>query len=159
MGVTSETPNYKLIKPDETEFYDIQVFNQNAEKIDNAIKSVNDKIPTNLPPDLSGDIEKINENLDKKLNKRTTIDTTIPASGWTGDAAPYAVNITVTQLTGAADELVEVYIPHTATLEQKTAWSEAGIVSGDNQKGVLILEALMEKPTVDIPIKLMLGGV
>lgn len=103
---------------------------------------------TNVPPDLG-----------TKLSKRTTIDTTIPAAGWTGDAAPYTVNITVTQLTGAAGELVEVYVPHTATLEQKTAWSEAGIVSGDNQKGALILEALMEKPKVDIPLKLMVGGV
>lgn len=103
---------------------------------------------TNVPPDLG-----------TKLNKRTTIDATIPASGWTGASAPYTVNITVTQLTGAADELVEVYVPHTATLEQKTAWSEAGIVSGDNQKGALILEALMEKPKVDIPLKLMVGGV
>lgn len=157
--MATETTNYKLIKPDEGEFYDIQVFNQNADKIDKTIKDMEDKIPTNLPPDLSGDIKKINENLAKKLNKRTTISTTIPASGWTGASAPYTVNITVTQLTGAADELVEVYVPHTATLEQKTAWSEAGIVSGDNQKGVLILEALMEKPTVDIPIKLMVGGV
>ncbi len=157
--MATETTNYKLIKPDEGEFYDIQVFNQNADKIDKTIKDMEGKIPTNLPPDLSGDIKKINENLAKKLNKRTTISTTIPASGWTGASAPYTVNITVTQLTGAADELVEVYVPHTATLEQKTAWSEAGIVSGDNQKGVLILEALMEKPTVDIPIKLMVGGV
>lgn len=157
--MATETTNYKLIKPDEGEFYDIQVFNQNADKIDKTIKDMEGKIPTNLPPDLSGDIKKINENLAKKLNKRTTISTTIPASGWTGASAPYTVNITVTQLTGAADELVEVYVPHTATLEQKTAWSEAGIVSGDNQKGVLILEALMEKPTVDIPIKLMIGGV
>lgn len=157
--MATETTNYKLIKPDEGEFYDIQVFNQNADKIDKTIKDMEGKIPTNLPPDLSGDIKKINENLAKKLNKRTTISTTIPASGWTGASAPYTVNITVTQLTGAADELVEVYVPHTATLEQKTAWSEAGIVSGDNQKGALILEALMEKPTVDIPIKLMVGGV
>ncbi len=157
--MATETTNYKLIKPDEGEFYDIQVFNQNADKIDKTIKDMEGKIPTNSPPDLSGDIKKINENLAKKLNKRTTISTTIPASGWTGASAPYTVNITVTRLTGAADELVEVYVPHTATLEQKTAWSEAGIVSGDNQKGVLILEALMEKPTVDIPIKLMVGGV
>lgn len=105
-------------------------------------------------------LEEKTQKLDEtKLAKRTTISTSIPASGWTGASAPYTVNITVTQLTGAADELVEVYVPHTATLEQKTAWSEAGIVSGDNQKGVLILEALMEKPTVDIPIKLMIGGV
>lgn len=157
--MATETTNYKLVKPDETEFYDIGVFNANADKIDKAIKDMEGKIPTDLPPDLSGEIEKINKTLGNKLNKRTTIDATIPASGWTGASAPYTVNIIVTQLTGAADELVEVYVPHTATLEQKTAWSEAGIVSGDNQKGVLILEALMEKPTVDIPIKLMIGGV
>ena len=88
MGVASETKNYKLIKSDETEFYDVQVFNQNAEKIDNAIKNVESKIPTNLPPDLSGYIKKINENLGKKLNKRTAISATIPASGWTGTSAP-----------------------------------------------------------------------
>lgn len=157
--MAQETTNYKLVKPDETEFYDINVFNANADKIDNAIKDMEGKIPTDLPPDLSGEIASINKTLENKLNKRTTIDATIPASGWTGDAAPYTVNITVTQLTGAADELVEVYVPHTATLEQKTAWSEAGIVSGDNQEGALILEALMEKPTVDIPLKLMVGGV
>ena len=102
--MATETTNYKLIKPDEGEFYDIQVFNQNADKIDKTIKDMEGKIPTNLPPDLSGDIKKINENLAKKLNKRTTISTTIPASGWTGASAPYTVNITVTQLTGAADE-------------------------------------------------------
>lgn len=157
--MATETTNYKLVKPDETEFYDINVFNANADKIDNAIKDMEGKIPTDLPPDLSGEIASINKTIENKLNKRTTIDATIPASGWTGDAAPYTVNITVTQLTGAADELVEVYVPHTATLEQKTAWSEAGIVSGDNQEGALILEALMEKPTVDIPLKLMVGGV
>lgn len=157
--MAQETTNYKLVKPDETEFYDINVFNANADKIDNAIKDMEGKIPTDLPPDLSGEIDKINKTLGNKLNKRTTIDATIPASGWTGDVAPYTVSITVTQLTGSADELVEVYVPHTATLEQKTAWSEAGIVSGDNQEGALILEALMEKPTVDIPLKLMVGGV
>lgn len=157
--MATETTNYKLIKPDETEFYDIGVFNANADKIDKAIKDMEGKIPTDLPPDLSGEIEKINETIGNKLNKRTTIDATIPASSWQGTQAPYTVNITVTQLTGAADELVEVYVPHTATLEQKTAWSEAGIVSGDNQKGALILEALMEKPKVDIPLKLMVGGV
>lgn len=157
--MATETTNYKLVKPDETEFYDISVFNANADKIDKAIKDMEKKIPTDLPPDLSGEIDKINKTLGNKLNKRTTIDATIPAPGWTGDAAPYTVSITVTQLTGSADELVEVYVPHTATLEQKTAWSEAGIVSGDNQEGALILEALMEKPTVDIPLKLMVGGV
>lgn len=157
--MATETTNYKLVKPDETEFYDINVFNANADKIDNAIKDMEGKIPTDLPPDLSGEIDKINETLGDKLSKRTTIDATIPASGWTGDAAPYTANITVPELTGAEDELVEVYVPYEATLEQKTAWSEAGIVSGNNIEGALILEALMEKPTVDIPIKLMVGGV
>ena len=103
--MAQETTNYKLVKPDETEFYDINVFNQNADKIDKAIKDMEKKIPTDLPPDLSGEIDKINKTLRTKLSKRTTLDATIPASGWTGDAAPYTVSITVTQLTGAADEL------------------------------------------------------
>ena len=52
------------------------------------------------------------KSLKEKVEKmtRTTISTTIPASRWTGASAPYTVNITVAQLTGAADELVEVEV-------------------------------------------------
>lgn len=94
-----------------------------------------------------------------KLDKGTILSVTIPSSSWTGESEPYTANVAVPSLTGAEDELVEVYVPYEATLEQKTAWSEAGIVNGNNVKGALILEALMEKPKVDIPIKLIVGGV
>lgn len=38
--MASETTNYKLIKPDEDDFYDIGVFNANADAIDREIKTV-----------------------------------------------------------------------------------------------------------------------
>lgn len=38
--MASETTNYKLIKPDEDDFYDIGVFNTNADAIDREIKTV-----------------------------------------------------------------------------------------------------------------------
>lgn len=106
------------------------------------------------------ELEKKTADLEEnKLNKGTIVSVTIPSASWTGESAPYTANVAVPELTGAETELVEVYVPYEATLEQKIAWSEAGIMSGNNVKGALILEALMEKPTVDIPIKLMLGGV
>ena len=38
------TPNYFLNKPDATDMYNIEVFNQNADKIDSALKRVSDEI-------------------------------------------------------------------------------------------------------------------
>ncbi len=38
------TPNYNLIKPTQDEFYDVDDFNKNADKVDEALKEINNKI-------------------------------------------------------------------------------------------------------------------
>lgn len=90
-----------------------------------------------------------------KANKPQTLNITIPHASWTGSSAPYTATITVDALTGAETEYVEVFVPYEATTEQKTAWAEAGVASGDNKAKQLILEALGEKPGIDIPITLI----
>ena len=90
-----------------------------------------------------------------KANKPKTLNITIPHASWTGSSAPYTATITVDALTGAETEYVEVFVPYEATTEQKTAWAEAGVASGDNKAKQLILEALGEKPGIDIPITLI----
>ena len=62
------------------------------------------------------------------------------------------------ELTGSEQELIEVFVQYEASFEQKTAWAEAGIASGNNIQGAIILEALGEKPTVDIPIHILKRG-
>ena len=62
------------------------------------------------------------------------------------------------ELTGSEQELIEVFVQYEASFEQKTAWAEAGIASGDNIQGAIILEALGEKPGVDIPIHILKRG-
>ena len=37
--MATNTPNYNLIKPDPSDYYDIAVFNDNADKIDTALAS------------------------------------------------------------------------------------------------------------------------
>ena len=90
-----------------------------------------------------------------KANKPKTLNITIPHASWTGSSAPYTATITVDALTGAETEYVEVFVPYEATTEQKTAWAETGVASGDNKAKQLILEALGEKPGIDIPITLI----
>lgn len=103
------------------------------------------------------ELEKKTADLEEnKLNKGTIVSVTISSASWTGESAPYTANVAVPELTGAETELVEVYVPYEATLEQKMAWSEAGIMSGNNVKGALILEALMEKPTVNITVSALI---
>ena len=90
-----------------------------------------------------------------KANKPKTLNVTIPHTAWTGSKAPYTATITADALTGAETEYVEVFVPYEATTEQKTAWAEAGVASGDNKAKQLILEALGDKPGIDIPITLI----
>lgn len=91
-----------------------------------------------------------------KANKPKPLNVTIPHTAWTGSKAPYTATITVDALTGAETEYVEVFVPYEATTEQKTAWAEAGVASGDNKAKQLILEALGDKPGIDIPITLII---
>lgn len=43
------TNNYNLKKPSESDFYKVSDFNENADTIDNALKTISNSIPTSLP--------------------------------------------------------------------------------------------------------------
>ena len=45
--MATNTTNYNLVKPDQTDFYDVGDFNGNADIIDAQLKSINDQY-TNL---------------------------------------------------------------------------------------------------------------
>lgn len=77
------TPNYGLEKPDSTDYYDVNVQNGNLEKIDSALKNIDDKkadlgddgkIPTGQLPELAydaaGSAAEVQNNLDAHISNK-----------------------------------------------------------------------------------------
>lgn len=78
---------------------------------------------------------------------------TLPSTGWTGDAVPYAQEVTVTGITAADTPLVDIVQTGTEATDEpmREAWGVVTrIVAGVGK----ITAYASEKPTVDIPIQL-----
>ena len=78
---------------------------------------------------------------------------TLPSTGWTGDAAPYAQEVTVTGITAADTPLVDIVQTGTESTDEpmREAWGMVTrIVAGVGK----ITAYASEKPTVDVPIQL-----
>lgn len=86
----------------------------------------------------------------------TIVDVTLPASAWVSKSGMNIIAISNSAITGEDNEVVEVSVSHEATLAQKQAWAEAGVISGKNTQNTLELNAIGIIPTVDIPIKLII---
>lgn len=78
---------------------------------------------------------------------------TLPSTGWTGDAAPYAQEVTVTGITAADTPLVDIVQTGTEATDEpmREAWGMVTrIVTGAGK----ITAYASEKPAVNIPIQL-----
>lgn len=78
---------------------------------------------------------------------------TLPSTGWTGDAVPYAQEVTVTGIMAADTPLVDIVQTGTEATDEpmREAWGVVTrIVAGVGK----ITAYASEKPTVDIPIQL-----
>ena len=78
---------------------------------------------------------------------------TLPSSGWTGDAAPYTQEVTVTGITAADTPLVDIVQTGTEDTDEpmREAW---GVVTRMVTGAGKITAYASEKPTVDVPIQL-----
>lgn len=104
-----------------------------------------------LKGDGSGGVSKAVAGTDYQAPVRS-YTATIPASGWTGSAAPYTCNVTVTGLLVADNPIVDI-VPST-TYATAEAQSEAygyiyRMVTQENK----IVAYATDKPAVDIPIQ------
>ncbi|KSV60315.1 hypothetical protein [Acetivibrio ethanolgignens] len=124
------TENLKLRKPLQDEPYDVDNFNQNADKIDSAIA----------------------RKADKSIEKSATLF----ASSWTGDTAPYYITIDVEGAT--ATNNIEILPAATLIQEQYEAMSSAGITGADQAEGSVTLKAFGDKPKIDLPIIVIVRG-
>ena len=95
---------------------------------------------------------------DKKARaalKKVKATTTILASGWTGDAAPYTNTMSISGITATNE--VEVLPSYDWTTEQAEAWSGAMILNGSQEVDTLILKAYGDKPVIDITVVILIG--
>lgn len=108
-----------------------------------AVKSLNDKITTNA-------------NNITKLNSKCS-NVTLSASSWSGSSAPFTYSISVG--TEYTDPIAFEIVPNPDnTDEQNKAFIALSGGPGTLSNGNLTIKAYGKKPTVDIPIVLIIRG-
>lgn len=87
------------------------------------------------------------------MNGIFTATATLPSTGWTGDAAPYAQEVTVTGITAADTPLVDIVQTGTEATDEpmREAW---GVITRMVTGAGKITAYASEKPIVNIPIQL-----
>lgn len=86
----------------------------------------------------------------------TTTEVTLAAASWSGDSAPYTYTLTVNGVTDTSTQ--EIVFATSINLEQLTAGQNANIQDGGQSANTIILKAWGEKPTVDLPIRVIMRG-
>lgn len=85
-----------------------------------------------------------------------TVNATLSASGWSGTSAPYTYTMSVSGVTGKSKQTLCPALGITAAqLEQLQA---ANIQDDGQGTSTITLKAFGEKPTVDIPIRIIVEG-
>ena len=98
----------------------------------------------------------INDILAAKSDKSVLVTTTLPASGWTGTDAPYTQTVSVAGVTATSAN--EILPGAEITAEQLQALQEANIQDGGQAEGSLTLLAYGDKPTIDLPVRVIVRG-
>ena len=85
-----------------------------------------------------------------------TVTATLLAASWTGDAAPYSYALTVSGVTATSNQ--EVLPALNITAEQLEALQGANIQDGGQAANSMTLKAYGDKPTIDLPIRVIKRG-
>ncbi len=85
-----------------------------------------------------------------------TVTATLLAASWTGDAAPYTYTLSVSGVTATSNQ--EVLPALNITAEQLEALHGANLQDGGQAANTMTLKAYGDKPTVDIPIRVIKRG-
>ena len=133
----SETANYQLYLTDD----DSTLFKEWREKINGTDNSNMVKIDTALAG---------------KAQRSAIINATLTAGGWAGDAAPFQQVIAIDGLT--AEQNGSASLAQNVSAEQLTAAKAASMRVSAQAEGTLTITADGDKPTVDIPIVVILLG-
>ncbi|WP_050696607.1 hypothetical protein [Anaeromassilibacillus senegalensis] len=91
-----------------------------------------------------------------KADKSTTESATLRASSWTGTAVPYTYTLNISGVTATSNQ--DLIPGATITAEELEAYQEANLQDGGQSAGTITLKAWGEKPTVSIPVRVILRG-
>ena len=86
----------------------------------------------------------------------TTLSVTLASASWTGTAAPYTYTISNSVITATSTQ--ELMPATDITADQLTALQNANIIDGGQAAGSMTLKAFSEKPSVDIPVRIIVKG-
>lgn len=84
------------------------------------------------------------------------VTATLLAASWTGDAAPYSYTLTVSGVTATSNQ--ELLPALNITAEQLEALQGANIQDGGQAANSMTLKAYGDKPTIDLPIRVIKRG-
>lgn len=88
--------------------------------------------------------------------KSTLVPATLTAVGWTGSSAPYSQALSIAAATAtSANELLP---GASITADQLAALQAANIQDGGQAAGSIALLAYGDKPTVDLPVRIIVRG-
>lgn len=91
-----------------------------------------------------------------RVTATTTQNKTLSASSWTGANAPFQYELPVTGVTPTSNQ--DILPSPSITAEQFDSFSAAKIFEHHQENEKIILYALGDKPTIDIPIRVILRG-
>lgn len=107
--------------------------------------------------DLNIRVEANEDSLATKASKSKVSSYTLSKSGWSGSAKPFT--FTLNNVTGVTkNNNVELVVPSNISLAQVEAYQSAAIVTGTQAVDSITLKAFGEKPTIDLPITVIVRG-
>lgn len=121
---------------------------ENEQAIINANESIQD---------LNTRVEANEDSLTTKAEKSKTSNYTLSSTGWEGSEAPFT--FVLNNVSGVTDSNnVELVVPSDINLEQVESYKSASIVNGTQAANSITLKAYGEKPTIDLPITVIVRG-
>ena len=88
--------------------------------------------------------------------KSTIVSAALSANNWSGDSAPYTYTLSISDVTTTSNQ--ELLPALNITEEELTALQSANIQDGGQTADTIILKAFGDKPTIDLPIRVILRG-
>ena len=125
---------------------------QSITDANDAISSTDKKVQ-----DLSTRVKTNEDSLKAKASKSKVSSYTLRKSGWKGSAAPFT--FVLNNISGVTDSNnIELVVPSNISLAQVESYQSATIVTGIQAKNSITLKAYGKKPTIDLPITVIVRG-
>lgn len=143
-----------------TTYYSLSLCNDSTTKFQDWREAIN---KDNNGGSTTSDMEKIDAALHSiegtasgKANPSSTVTATLAAASWSGASAPYTQTVTVTGLGATQNGVVSVSQSATSTQYESARKAMLGVTA--QAANSLTITAYGTKPTVDIPIVVILMG-